>query len=35
MTLLCLLMVPFIGGLLCWWLRRFGAEHARYAALAQ
>ena len=33
MTLLCLLLVPFIGGLLCWLLQRFGTEHARYVAL--
>jgi NADH-quinone oxidoreductase subunit M len=33
MTLLCLLLVPLIGGLLCWQLRRFGAGHARYVAL--
>ena len=30
MILLCLLLLPFIGGLLCWPLRRFGAGHARY-----
>jgi NADH-quinone oxidoreductase subunit M len=33
MTLLCLLLVPLIGGLLCWWLERLGAGHARYVAL--
>jgi NADH-quinone oxidoreductase subunit M len=33
MTLLCLLFVPFIGGLLCWQLQRFGAGYARYVAL--
>jgi NADH-quinone oxidoreductase subunit M len=33
MSLLCLLLVPFIGGLLCWLLQRFGAEHARRIAL--
>jgi NADH-quinone oxidoreductase subunit M len=34
MSLLCLLLIPFIGGLLCWALQRFGAEYARYVALA-
>jgi len=34
MTLLLLLIIPFVGGLLCWWLQRFGPGHARYAALA-
>ena len=33
MTLLCLLLVPFIGGSLCWQLQRFGPEHARHVAL--
>ena len=33
MTLLCLLLLPFIGGLLCWQLQRFGTEYARYVAL--
>jgi NADH-quinone oxidoreductase subunit M len=33
MTLLCLLLVPFIGGLLCWPLQRVGAELARHVAL--
>jgi NADH-quinone oxidoreductase subunit M len=33
MTLLCLLLIPFIGGSLCWWLRRFGCAHARRVAL--
>ena len=33
MTLLCLLVVPFIGGSLCCWLQRFGAAHARRVAL--
>ena len=33
MTLLCLLMIPFVGGLLCWPLWRFGAGHARHIAL--
>jgi NADH-quinone oxidoreductase subunit M len=33
MSLLCLLLIPLIGGLLCWWLQRFGAEYARYVAL--
>jgi NADH-quinone oxidoreductase subunit M len=33
MTLLCLLLVPFIGGVLCWLLQRVGARHARYVAL--
>jgi NADH-quinone oxidoreductase subunit M len=34
-TLLCLLLIPFAGGLLCWQLQqRFGAEQARYVALA-
>src|SRR5580692_5215415 len=33
MTLLCLLIVPFIGGSLCCWLQRFGAAYARRVAL--
>jgi len=33
MTLLCLLLFPFIGGLLCWPLRRSSALPARYVAL--
>jgi NADH-quinone oxidoreductase subunit M len=33
MTLLCLLLVPFIGGLLCWQLQRFGAGYTRFIAL--
>jgi NADH-quinone oxidoreductase subunit M len=33
MTLLCLLLVPFIGGLLCWQLQRSSAGYARYVAL--
>jgi NADH-quinone oxidoreductase subunit M len=33
MSLLCLLLIPFIGGFLCWWLQRFGARHARSVAL--
>ena len=33
MTLLGLLLIPFIGGLLCWHLQRSGVPHARYVAL--
>lgn len=33
MSLLGLLLIPFIGGVLCWWLQRFGARHARLVAL--
>jgi NADH-quinone oxidoreductase subunit M len=33
MSLLGLLLIPFIGGFLCWWLQRFGARHARLVAL--
>ncbi len=33
MILLCLLLLPFIGGLLCWPLRHVDAGHARYLAL--
>jgi NADH-quinone oxidoreductase subunit M len=33
MTLLCLLLVPFIGGLLCWRLQRAGLGYARWLAL--
>jgi NADH-quinone oxidoreductase subunit M len=34
MSLVCLLVIPFIGGLLCWQMQRFGASHARWLALA-
>jgi NADH-quinone oxidoreductase subunit M len=33
MTLVWLLLVPFIGGLLCWQLERFGAALVRWVAL--
>ena len=33
MTLLLLLLVPFIGGLVCWQLQRFDPGQARYVAL--
>ena len=33
MTLICLLLIPFVGGLLCWPSRRSGALPARYVAL--
>ncbi len=33
MMLLSLLMVPFVGGLLCWQLERFGAKFVRWVAL--
>ena len=33
MTLLWILLIPFIGGLLCWQMERLGGQFVRWVAL--
>ena len=33
-TLLWILLIPFIGGLLCWQMERLGGQFVRWVALA-